>query len=66
MRLDNFKIEESDAPLIEKLQKHHRDVLNHGGSYEQMAADLGIPEGTARSRLHRARKALIELRVGAA
>lgn len=46
-----------DPGLIEKLSQHHRDILLATGTYKEIAASLGIPLGTVRSRLNRARKA---------
>ena len=57
-----FSIEPSDAPLIEKLVEHHRQLITHDGTYAEMAEEFKIPIGTVRSRLNRARKALIALR----
>jgi hypothetical protein len=53
-------IQESDGPLIETLPITYQIILRAKGSYAKMAADLGMPIGTVRSRLHRARKALLE------
>jgi RNA polymerase sigma-70 factor (ECF subfamily) len=45
-----------------RLPFYHRDVLKlvaiEGASYEEAAQRLGLPVGTVRSRLHRAREAL--------
>jgi DNA-directed RNA polymerase specialized sigma24 family protein len=57
-----FQIHDTDASLIEQMSKEHRDILTTSGSYVEIAAVLNIPIGTVRSRLHRARKNLTELR----
>lgn len=58
-----FRITEDDKPLILRLSAEHQQVLNRSDmTAEGMAAELGIPVGTAKSRLHRARLALIALR----
>ena len=58
-----FKITEDDRSLIAKLSVEHQQVLNRCSmTAEAMAQELGIPVGTAKSRLHRARLALIALR----
>ena len=46
------------------LPADHRRVLllaADGPTYAEMAAEMGVPEGTAKSRLSRARRALEEL-----
>lgn len=53
-----------NEPLLEKLVPEHRDVLAASGSYEDIAAQLSLPVGTVKSRLHRARKALEKMRAG--
>lgn len=60
----NFKIKETDAPLLEKLSAAHRDILELAASntYEEMAGALAVNLGTMRSRLNRARTALQALR----
>lgn len=71
MRLRDFVIERSDGPLIEKLSPDHQQILalsvsrdagNRTPTYEAMAADLDVATGTVRSRLNRARNALVLLR----
>jgi DNA-directed RNA polymerase specialized sigma24 family protein len=52
---------ETNPALIDKLSIMHRDVLMAKGSYQEIAESLGIPVGTVRSRLHRARAALARL-----
>jgi DNA-directed RNA polymerase specialized sigma24 family protein len=46
------------------LRPGERDILlrsGRGDTHEEMARDLGLPDGTVRSRLHRARERLREL-----
>jgi len=57
-----FVIFESDEPLIAVLSPDHQNVLRLTGSYAEMVAQLQVPPGTLRSRLHRARAALAALR----
>jgi RNA polymerase sigma-70 factor (ECF subfamily) len=61
-RLRGVALMQSDDPLLEYLSPPHRQILRAEGSYEEIAAALGIPVGTVRSRLSRARQALVELR----
>jgi len=55
---------------LAKLPNHHRQVLEPylagDHTYEGLAADLNIPVGTVRSRLNRARNALVKARAAAA
>jgi RNA polymerase sigma-70 factor (ECF subfamily) len=55
---------ESVERLLASLGPEHRDVLVlrevSGLDYREIAEVLGIPEGTVMSRLHRARRKLIE------
>jgi hypothetical protein len=57
-----FQITENDLPLIRLLEPEHQEMLRASGSYAQIAAQLKLPLGTVRSRLHRARAALAALR----
>jgi len=57
-----FVIVESDEPLIAALSPNHQIVLHLTGSYAEMREQLKVPPGTLRSRLHRARAALVALR----
>jgi len=57
-----FVVFESDEPLIAALQPDHQNILRLTGSYAEMAVQLQVPPGTLRSRLHRARAALVALR----
>jgi DNA-directed RNA polymerase specialized sigma24 family protein len=60
--LREFVILENDEPLIAALSPDHQNVLRLPGSYAEMVAQLQVPLGTLRSRLHRARAALLVLR----
>ena len=51
-------LSEDDQRLLPKLSRHHQDVLRASGTVEEIAKELGVPSGTVKSRLHRARKAL--------
>jgi DNA-directed RNA polymerase specialized sigma24 family protein len=57
-----FEIQERDRKLLSSLSEEHRSLLLASGSYNDMAAQFGIPLGTVRSRLHRARATLELLR----
>jgi DNA-directed RNA polymerase specialized sigma24 family protein len=57
-----FVIFESDEPLLAALQPNYQDILRLTGSYIEMAQQLQVPPGTVRSRLHRARAALVAMR----
>ena len=50
--------------IVASLKEDHRVVLLlrevDGLSYQEIASQLGIPDGTVESRLHRARKALVD------
>lgn len=45
-------------PRLEGLSERYVAVLTATGNYIEAAASLGIPVGTFKSRLHRARKKL--------
>lgn len=60
----NFRVQPEDHALLASLPEPQRDVLLTDGIYEERARQLGIPVGTVRSRLHRARAALEALRAG--
>lgn len=60
-----FQLTGDDAAAYAKLPLHHLRVLSafeKGGTYASIANDLGIPIGTVRSRLHRARAKIIAAR----
>lgn len=61
-KLKNFAITDADAPLLPMLSPAHRAVLSATGSYAEIATALTIAEGTVKSRIHRAKLALIALR----
>jgi hypothetical protein len=58
----HFRLLPGDEALIEQLSPGQRAILKSDGSYVKRAEDLGIAIGTVRSRLHRAREALSQLR----
>jgi DNA-directed RNA polymerase specialized sigma24 family protein len=57
-----FVVLETDAQLIDELKPNHQNVLRLTGSYAEMIERLQVPSGTLRSRLNRARTALLKLR----
>jgi DNA-directed RNA polymerase specialized sigma24 family protein len=57
-----FRLRAEDAELIRQLPPLYQAVLESEGAYGERAAALNVPIGTVRSRLHRARKALQQLR----
>jgi DNA-directed RNA polymerase specialized sigma24 family protein len=57
-------LSEEEEGLIPKLSPPHQEVLRVDGSMEDRAAQLKVPVGTLKSRLHRARKALAALSRG--
>lgn len=68
-KLRGLKITEEDAPLIAKMQPDYQQVLamsQHVSGdyvdYQAMAVHLCIPVGTVKSRLSRARAALVAAR----
>lgn len=56
-----FRITEADEPLLAKLPARYREILDLSRSARSntLAGILGIAEGTAKSRLNRARNALL-------
>jgi DNA-directed RNA polymerase specialized sigma24 family protein len=61
-----FQILETDAPLINHLTAEHRALIERKSDYKGVAAELGLPVGTVKSRIHRARASLVKLREQAA
>lgn len=61
-KLRALKITDADAPLIAKLPEDYRQALTMTGPYEERAAQLGVAVGTIKSRLNRARAALVAAR----
>jgi hypothetical protein len=62
VRFFHFALLPDDAPLIDQLPPDQQNVLRSEGTYAERAEKLGTPMGTLRSRLHRARDALLRLR----
>ena len=58
----NFAFLSGDSELLSSLSEEQRAVLTASGPYKERAEKLGLPIGTVRSRLHRARAALERLR----
>jgi DNA-directed RNA polymerase specialized sigma24 family protein len=58
----HFALLPGDEALIEQLPAEQQAALRSEGSYAQRAQEQGIAIGTIRSRLHRARAALVRLR----
>ena len=63
-RFIRFVLKPGDEELIGQLSTNQQAILALKGSYEERGMRLGIPPGTVRSRLHRARSALVRLREG--
>lgn len=57
-----WSVDRADVPLLEKLKPQHREALAAAGSYTQIAAALGVPIGTIKSRISRGRKELEALK----
>jgi len=58
----HFKLRSEDQALMALLPQMQRELLTAEGSYRDIASRFGVPIGTVRSRLHRARVALEKLR----
>ena len=56
------RLEAGDEELMTRLTAGYQEILRAKGSYIEIASSLGIAVGTVRSRLHRARSALVKLR----
>jgi DNA-directed RNA polymerase specialized sigma24 family protein len=61
-RFSHFALEPGDEELISQLPELHRSMLALSGSYQEIGQKLNLPGGTVRSRLHRARAALVKMR----
>ena len=57
-----FVLEPGDEDLIAQLPAEQQAALRSEGSYVERAQQMGVAIGTVRSRLHRARAALTQLR----
>jgi DNA-directed RNA polymerase specialized sigma24 family protein len=61
-KLRALKITDADAALIAKLPEDYQEALAMTGPYGARAAQLGVAVGTIKSRLNRARAALVAAR----
>lgn len=61
-RYSHFALTPEDQDLIAQLPAEQQAALNSEGSYATRAEQMGVAIGTVRSRLHRARAALVRLR----
>lgn len=57
-----FKLEPGDEVYLHFLPEDRRALLMADGSYRELAERFCIPIGTVRSRLHRARAVISDLR----
>lgn len=57
-----FKLQPGDEALMEKLSPNHRSILMMTGSVTEIAEAYTMNIGTVKSRQHRARAALVNLR----
>lgn len=57
-----FKMLPGDEARIDKLQPSFQEILRATGTYQEIATKLGVALGTVRSRLNRARAALMLVR----
>ena len=65
MRLGDFSLLPTDVEHVGKLPKHSVNILaafESFGNYEDVSNSLGIPLGTVKSRLHRARAKVLASR----
>jgi DNA-directed RNA polymerase specialized sigma24 family protein len=61
-RYSRFELTPDDQDLIARLPAEQQAALHSEGSYASRAEQMGVAIGTVRSRLHRARAALVRLR----
>ncbi|HEY2837289.1 MAG TPA: sigma factor-like helix-turn-helix DNA-binding protein [Rhizomicrobium sp.] len=61
-RYSRFELTPEDQDLIAQLPAEQQAALRSEGSYASRAEQMGVAIGTVRSRLHRARAALVRLR----
>jgi RNA polymerase sigma-70 factor (ECF subfamily) len=69
MRTTSFTLHPSDAPHVAKLSKDHATLLamfRENRNYETLAQAIGVPVGTIKSRLNRARANVVAMRAEAA
>lgn len=57
-----MKIDASDEVLIAQLSPDHQAILHQEGQMQEISERLGMPIGTVKSRLSRARAALSALK----
>jgi DNA-directed RNA polymerase specialized sigma24 family protein len=57
-----FPLTEQDEPLLAQLSPRYVEILRQDGQMTDIASRLNLPIGTVKSRLHRARAALTQLR----
>jgi len=57
-----FPLTEQDEPLLSQLSPRYVEILRQEGQMADIASRLNLPIGTVKSRLHRARAALMALR----
>ena len=58
----HFALQPGDEELVAKLPPFQQAALRSEGSYANNARELNVPIGTFRSRLHRARAAIVKMR----
>jgi DNA-directed RNA polymerase specialized sigma24 family protein len=61
-KYSRFALLPGDEDLIAQLPAEQQAALRSEGSYASRAEQMGVAIGTVRSRLHRARAALVRLR----
>ena len=59
-----FKMQPGDEAFLDQLSEGQRQLVTAEGSYQELAARFNLPLGTVRSRLHRARARITQLREG--